>query len=50
MRYYIIDNRGNVLGEDETKHGAEARMYAWYTEQEIAEYEIEVVSDDIGEE
>lgn len=46
MRYYIVNNQGEVLGEDETFEKAEMKMHLRFSQSEIDEQEIEVVEGD----
>ena len=43
MRYYIVNYKGEVLGEDDTREGAEQRMILMFTQEEIEQEEIEVI-------
>ena len=45
MRYYIVNVKGEVLGEDDTKERAEQRMVLMFTQEEIEENEIEVIEE-----
>lgn len=42
MRYYIVDNEGNVLGDFGTKEKAMASLEN-YPQEEIIEKELEVI-------
>ena len=42
MRYYIVDNMGNVLGDFENKTTAELQLQA-YTEEQIKNEELEII-------
>ena len=43
MRYYIVNYKGEVLGEDATREGAEQKMALMFTQEEIKQDEIEVI-------
>ena len=43
MRYYIVNYKGEVLGEDDTREGAKQRMMLMFTQEEIEQEEIEVI-------
>lgn len=43
MRYYIINYKGEILGEASNREEAEAKMRAMFTLEEIAADEIEVI-------
>ena len=42
-RYYIVNYKGEVLGEGDTREYTEMKMNLMFTEQEIKEQEIEVI-------
>ena len=43
MRYYIVNYKGEVLGEDDTRERAEQKMVLMFTQEEIEQDEIEVI-------
>ena len=43
MRYYIVNYKGEVLGEDDTRERAEQKMVLRFTQEEIEQDEIEVI-------
>ena len=43
MRYYIVNYKGEVLGEDDTRERAEQRMTLMFKQEEIEQEEIEVI-------
>lgn len=45
MRYYIVDNEGNVLGDFQNKQKAELALGS-YTDEEIRQKEIEIIEGD----
>lgn len=48
MRYYIVNKLGWILGESESKLGAEL-ILAKYSDEEIEEQEIEIIDESIEE-
>lgn len=44
MSFYIVNYKGETLGEDSTLEGAEQKMRSMFTEEEIEENEVEIVS------
>lgn len=44
MRFYIINNNGETLGESDTREQAETLMNLRFTEAQIEEDEIEVIA------
>lgn len=45
MRYFIVDNEGNVLGDFKSRQKAELVLGS-YTDEEIAQKEIEIIEGD----
>lgn len=43
MRYYIVNCKGEVLGENDTRERAEQEMVLMFTQEEIEQDEIEVI-------
>lgn len=43
MRYYIVDYKGEVFGEADTKKEAEQIMMLMFAQEEIRQNEIEVI-------
>lgn len=43
MRYYIVNCKGEVLGEASNREEAESKMRAMFTLEEIERDEIEVI-------
>ena len=48
MRFYIVDNAGNVCGEAPTYSEAEL-ILSCHSEEEIKEKELKIISDTEGE-
>lgn len=46
MRYYIVNYKGEVLGENDTRERAEQEMVLRFTQEEIEQDEIEVIGEE----